>query len=357
MSDYTQITDFSAKDALASGNPNKLIVGSEFDAEFAAIETAVATKYDSGNLASQGEAETGTDNTVLMTPLRTEQWSATWAGENAGAVGDIQALTDPGADRILFWDDSAGEVTWLTPNTGLTVNGTDLNVAAGAVDHDSLLNFVADEHVAHSGVTLTAGVGLTGGGTIAASRTFNLDISGITAETSVEDADSIAIYDSSAGAMREMTRANFLAGVGWDTENIKASDTSITNDNTLTIDTDFTVSLDASSVYEVEYGIMLNCDTTSEDFQCQIQYTGNLPTDNAGLAVLSTISTVLSNNQLIDQSFTNTYGGGGRDTIYLRGLVPTSTAGDLTFAWSQVNSGAGFVAVEAGSFVRIRKIA
>jgi hypothetical protein len=37
------------------------------------IETLDTTKYDSSDLASQVEAEAGTDNTVLMTPLRTKQ--------------------------------------------------------------------------------------------------------------------------------------------------------------------------------------------------------------------------------------------------------------------------------------------
>lgn len=48
--------------------------------------------------------------------------------------------------------------------------------AAGTadIDHDALLNFVSDEHVAHTGVTLTAGAGLTGGGDISASRTFTV---------------------------------------------------------------------------------------------------------------------------------------------------------------------------------------
>lgn len=38
--------------------------------------------------------------------------------------GTGSALTDPGADRIMFWDDSAGVVTWLTAGTGLTITGT-----------------------------------------------------------------------------------------------------------------------------------------------------------------------------------------------------------------------------------------
>ena len=44
MSDYSKTTNFTAKDSLPSGNPSKLIKGSEFDTEFDALETAVATK-------------------------------------------------------------------------------------------------------------------------------------------------------------------------------------------------------------------------------------------------------------------------------------------------------------------------
>lgn len=35
--------------------------------------------------------------------------------------------TDPNADRIVFWDDSAGKWVYLVPNTGLAISGTDLN--------------------------------------------------------------------------------------------------------------------------------------------------------------------------------------------------------------------------------------
>lgn len=71
-----------------------------------------------------------------------------------------------------------------------------------SIDHDALTNFVAAEHVSHSGVTLTAGVGITGGGTIEANRTFDLDTSGITEETTPLSTDSIPFYDDSASAMR-----------------------------------------------------------------------------------------------------------------------------------------------------------
>ena len=46
MSNYTQTTNFATKDALASGNPLKVVKGTEINVEFANIATAVATKAD-----------------------------------------------------------------------------------------------------------------------------------------------------------------------------------------------------------------------------------------------------------------------------------------------------------------------
>src|SRR6187401_1355708 len=45
--------------------------------------------------------------------------------------GTGAALADPGADRVAFWDDSAGQVTWLTMGTNLTITGTTLDAAGG----------------------------------------------------------------------------------------------------------------------------------------------------------------------------------------------------------------------------------
>jgi len=52
-----------------------------------------------------------------------------------GDGGTGASLGDPGADRILFWDDSAGAVTWLTAGTGLTVSTTTISADLGtAID-------------------------------------------------------------------------------------------------------------------------------------------------------------------------------------------------------------------------------
>lgn len=45
--------------------------------------------------------------------------------------GTGASLADPNADRILFWDDSAGQVTWLTVGTNLSITGTTINATGG----------------------------------------------------------------------------------------------------------------------------------------------------------------------------------------------------------------------------------
>ena len=72
MTDYVKSTNFTSKDALASGNPLKIIKGTEFDIEFNNIATAVATKADIIGPALSGiptapTAALGTNTTQLAT--------------------------------------------------------------------------------------------------------------------------------------------------------------------------------------------------------------------------------------------------------------------------------------------------
>lgn len=47
--------------------------------------------------------------------------------------GTGSALTDPGADRLMFWDDSAGVVTWLTAGSGLSIAGTTITATGSGL--------------------------------------------------------------------------------------------------------------------------------------------------------------------------------------------------------------------------------
>lgn len=66
MSNYNQITDFSAKDALVTGDPLKKVMGADVDAELSAISTAIATKVNvaASPAATLDGVETFTNKTI-----------------------------------------------------------------------------------------------------------------------------------------------------------------------------------------------------------------------------------------------------------------------------------------------------
>jgi len=59
MSNYTKTVNFAAKDALTTGDANKIVKGTEIDTEFNNIATAVATKYDSASTIPVTSGGTG----------------------------------------------------------------------------------------------------------------------------------------------------------------------------------------------------------------------------------------------------------------------------------------------------------
>src|SRR3990167_8823205 len=58
-------------------------------------------------------------------------------------VQSINALENPGADRILFWDHSALAWANLTAGSGLTITGTTITAAAGSIDGSGTANEIA----------------------------------------------------------------------------------------------------------------------------------------------------------------------------------------------------------------------
>jgi hypothetical protein len=72
-------------------------------------------------------------------------------------------------------------------------NIVSFDVLAGGVNHNALLNYVANEHINHENVSITAGTGLTGGGNLTASRTLSIPNSGVSAG-SYGSANSVASF-------------------------------------------------------------------------------------------------------------------------------------------------------------------
>lgn len=74
MANYTKSTNFASKDSLLTGNPSKLVRGSEIDTEFNNIATSIASKADSASPALTGTptaptAAAGTNTTQIANTL------------------------------------------------------------------------------------------------------------------------------------------------------------------------------------------------------------------------------------------------------------------------------------------------
>ena len=202
--------------------------------------------------------------------------------DSAGLFRNKVSATDAGGDGSFGYNENTGVFTYTGPSASEVrahfTAGTNIAISSGQIsldgslDHDQLTNFVANEHIDHTGVSVTAGTGLTGGGTIATNRTLNViggvgitanandiavDSSFVTGLISVTDAggDGSLSYSSGAitytGPSASQTRAHFSAGEGIDISSgsISGEDATTTNKGIASFATaDFSVASGAVSI-------------------------------------------------------------------------------------------------------------
>jgi trimeric autotransporter adhesin len=100
-----------------------------------------------------------------------------------GLVTDLRITGSTGTDTVSLLTDSLsllgsnGVTTVVTNNTVTIGIPTGTVSASSQVDHNATTNYVANQHIDHSTVNITAGSGLSGGGDITATRTLTLDTS------------------------------------------------------------------------------------------------------------------------------------------------------------------------------------
>ena len=99
MSSYTKSTDFASKDALLTGNPLKVVKGTEIDDEFNAIQTAVNSKADTNSPALSGTptaptASAATDTTQIATTAFVQDQKASPAFTGTPTAPTATTATD-----------------------------------------------------------------------------------------------------------------------------------------------------------------------------------------------------------------------------------------------------------------------
>lgn len=111
MSNYTKSVNFATKDGLISGNPLKLVRGTEIDTEFNNLVTAIATKID-GTVVFAPNGSAVQPSYGFTANAGVGMYNA--AGVLGFATGGIVALTISAAGNVV--------VTPPTSGTAVTIN-------------------------------------------------------------------------------------------------------------------------------------------------------------------------------------------------------------------------------------------
>jgi hypothetical protein len=107
MSNYLKATDFGAKDALISGDPNKIVKGTEINDEFDAIQTAVNSKANIASPTFTGTpaAPTATAGTNT-TQVATTAFVTTAVATGTDNISTLSAFTlvESGTDLLIKYN-------------------------------------------------------------------------------------------------------------------------------------------------------------------------------------------------------------------------------------------------------------
>ena len=118
MSDYTKSTNFASKDNLSSGNPLKIVKGTEIDTEFNNIATAIATKLDAVSTTGSGNIVLATSPTLVTPALGTPSAlvgtniTGTAAGLSIGGTAAIATSAVKVATTNFSIEESGGKLVF-----------------------------------------------------------------------------------------------------------------------------------------------------------------------------------------------------------------------------------------------------
>ena len=114
MANYVKATDFASKDALLTGNPAKIIKGTEIDTEYNNIATAISTKADTASPTFTGTPAAPTaSSSTNTTQIATTAFVQTVATA-AVTAANLGTIATQNANNVSI---SGGAITGTTINT------------------------------------------------------------------------------------------------------------------------------------------------------------------------------------------------------------------------------------------------
>lgn len=185
---FTHVTNdgtdhgFIDQDVQAAASPT--FAGLTLGALAGVLKSAAGVISGGANLNDLGDVNAGApaNNDCLTWDTVTSKWIP----EAVAGAGETNTASSSGTGVSLYYQKAGVDLEFnaiKSENNRLTVSldgvshDVELTIVEGNIDHNALTNYAGNEHIDHTGVTLTTGDGLTGGGTIAANRTFAVDLS------------------------------------------------------------------------------------------------------------------------------------------------------------------------------------
>ena len=153
MTDYTKATDFAAKDALITGDPDKVIKGTEFETEFDAIVTAIATKSDSATPTFTGDV-TITTGSVILDSGEGIDFSATADGTTM--VSEVLDDYEEGTFTPFVTDNDGSDTATHTLEAGFYTKIGDTVFVTFTIAHSNKTGLTGAQQARIGGLPFTA---------------------------------------------------------------------------------------------------------------------------------------------------------------------------------------------------------
>jgi hypothetical protein len=138
MSNYTKATNFATKDALSSGDPLKIVKGTEINTEFDSIATAIATKADLASPTFTGTPSLPTGTTAVTQSTGDDSTKLATTAFVQAELDTLGTISAQNANNVLI---SGGSVYGVSFGNGNNIQALFEKVVTTASAPSSTTNF------------------------------------------------------------------------------------------------------------------------------------------------------------------------------------------------------------------------